>query len=122
WIDCQQLADTYDIIPRGSIKDALRVESEPVNTQGGIRDQPDDSRLTIRRVDGQQSAWGVSGSSGNTIKSTCAIKRNAAQAIETSVPDKGCALFGDVNQLESPTASGIIAAGRAIKECPASSC
>jgi hypothetical protein len=82
----------------------------------GIRDQPDDSRLTIRRVDGQQSAWGVSGSSGDTVKRTIAIKRDAAEAIETSIPDKGCALCCDVNQPEAPAAAGIIAAGRAIKD------
>src|SRR4029077_13468759 len=79
----------------------------------------DDTRLTIRRVDGQQSAWGVSGSSGNTIKGTCAIKRDAGEAIETSIPDKRCALVRDVNPPESPAAAGIVAAGRAIKESTA---
>jgi hypothetical protein len=58
----------------------------------------------------------VRASSGDTIKGTAAIKRDAAEAIEASIPDKGCALFCDVNQPESPAAAGIIAAGRAIKD------
>src|SRR5436305_11836136 len=58
---------------------------------------------------------GVSGSSGNTIKGAVAIKRNAAETIETSVPDKRCTLCCDVNQPEPPATGGIIAAGRAVK-------
>ena len=58
---------------------------------------------------------GVSGSSGNTIKGAVAIKRNAAETIETSVPDKGCTLCCDVNQPEPPATGSIIAAGRAVK-------
>jgi hypothetical protein len=51
----------------------------------------------------------------NAVKGTFAIKGDAAEAIETSVPDKGCTLFRDVNQPSRPAAGGIIAAGRAIK-------
>ena len=81
----------------------------------GIRDRSDDSRYAGQGVNGHQSAW-VSASAGDTVKRTVAIKRNAAEAIETSIADKGCALVRDVNEPESPAAAGIIAAGRAVKE------
>ena len=92
----------------------MRVESEPVNSRIGIREQPDDSRRAVRRVDGHQSALVVA-PAGDAVKCTAAIKRDAAQAIKTSIPDKGCALDCDVNQPEAPAAVGIIAAGRAVK-------
>ena len=57
----------------------------------------------------------MSGSSGNTIKGTYAIKRDATKAIKTSIPDKKCALCCDVNQPEPATAAGINIAGRAVK-------
>jgi len=57
----------------------------------------------------------ASASSGDAIKNTVAIKRDAAEAIETSIPDKGYALRRDVNPIESPAALEIKVAGGAKK-------
>src|SRR5439155_22880646 len=80
-----------------------------------IREQSDDGRCSVRRINGDQSAL-LSACSRDTIKRAVASKRDATETIETGVSDKGCALVRDVNQPESPPTGGIIAAGRAIKK------
>jgi hypothetical protein len=55
-------------------------------------------------------------SSGDTIKDTVVIKCDAAEVIETSIPNKDYALCRDVNPIESPAAVGIGVAGRAKKD------
>src|SRR6266550_1021571 len=114
-MDGHEHADAVGVIPPDAIEDALRVKSEAVNTDvASVR--PDNSRLTSISVDGHQSAWGVSGSSRNTIKGTVAIKRDAAKAIKTSIPDKGCGLCRDVNQPEAPAAVEIGFPSRGVKD------